>query len=124
MRVLLDAHTLYGYIEGDPQLRATARTLIQDASNEVLISPASYWEIAIKISIGKWQVNRPYEEFLDLALNQYGFSVLPILPTHTARLIGLPFHHKDPFDRMLVAQALCEQIAVVSADPRNWMPTA
>ena len=58
-----------------------------------------------------------------LALNQYGFRVLPILPTHTARLIGLPFHHKDPFDRMLVAQALCEQIAVVSADA-HWMPTA
>ena len=95
MRVLLDAHTLYGYIEGDPQLRATARTLIQDASNEVLISPASYWEIAIKISIGKWQVNRPYEEFLDLALNQYGFSVLPILPTHTAgRISGCRFTTK------------------------------
>ena len=116
MRLLLDAHTLYEYSEGDPQLSATARTLIQDVSNEVLISPASYWEIAIKISIGKWQVNRPYEEFIDLALNQYGFRVLPILPTHTARLIGLPFHHKDPFDRMLVTQALCEQIAVVSVD--------
>ena len=61
-------------------------------------------------------MNRPYEEFIDLALNRYGFKVLPILPTHAARLIGLPFHHKDPFDRMLVAQALCEQIAVVNAD--------
>ncbi len=63
---------------------------MQDASNEILISPASYWEIAIKISIGKWQLNRPHEQFIDIALNQYGFRVLPILPAHTAQLIGLP----------------------------------
>jgi PIN domain nuclease of toxin-antitoxin system len=109
---------MYRYIEDDPQLSGTARTLIQDASNEILISPASYWEIAIKISIGKWLLNRPYEDFIDLALNRYGFQVLRILPTHTARVIGLPFPsgHKDPFDRLLVAQALVEKIAIVSAD--------
>lgn len=117
MRLLLDTHAMYWYIEGDPQLSVTARTLIQDTSNEVLISPASYWEIAIKVSLGKWQLNRSYEDFMDIGLNQYGFQVLPILPTHTARLIGLPFHHKDPFDRLLVAQALVEQISLVSADP-------
>jgi PIN domain nuclease of toxin-antitoxin system len=116
MRVLLDTHAMYWYIEGDPQLSATARTVIQDASNEILISPASYWEIAIKISIGKWKLNRTYEEFIDLALNKYGFRVLPILPTHTAMVIGLPFHHKDPFDRLLVAQALVESIPIVSND--------
>jgi PIN domain nuclease of toxin-antitoxin system/antitoxin (DNA-binding transcriptional repressor) of toxin-antitoxin stability system len=101
-----------------PQLSATARTTIEDSSNLVLISLASYWEIAIKISIGKSQLNRPYEEFIDVALNQYGFQVLPILPAHTARLIGLPFpsNHRDPFDRLLVAQALVEQISMVSAD--------
>ena len=81
MRLLLDTHTMYWYIEGDPQLSGTARTLIQDASNEILMSPASYWEIAIKISIGKWKLNRPYEEFIDIGLNQYGFQILPILPT-------------------------------------------
>ncbi|MGH7171941.1 MAG: type II toxin-antitoxin system VapC family toxin [Gemmataceae bacterium] len=116
MRVVLDTHALYWYIEGDPRLSAYAQTLIQDASNDVLISPASYWEIAIKVSIGKWQLNRPYEEFIDIGLNQYGFQVLPILPTHTARLIGLPFHHKDPFDRLLVAQALVEGIPIISND--------
>ena len=118
MRLLLDTHSMYWYIEDDPQLSGRARTLIQDASNEVLVSPASYWEIAIKISIGKWRLNRPYEEFIDIGLNQYGFQVLPILPTHTARLIGLPFPqgHRDPFDRLLVAQVLVEQIPIVSAD--------
>ncbi len=106
----------YWYIEGDPQLSAAAQTLIQDASNEVLISPASYWEIAIKVSLRKWQLNRPYEQFIDIGLNQYGFQVLPILPTHTARLIGLPFHHKDPFDRLQVAQVLVENIPLISND--------
>jgi PIN domain nuclease of toxin-antitoxin system len=116
MKVLLDTHVMYWYIEGDPQLSATAQTLIQDASNQILISPASYWEIAIKISVGKWQLNRPYEEFVDLGLKQYGFQILPILPTHTARLIGLPFHHKDPFDRLLVAQTIVEGIPIISSD--------
>ena len=118
MRLLLDTHSMYWYIEDDPQLSGRARTLIQDASNEILVSPASYWEIAIKISIGKWRLNRPYEEFIDIGLNQYGFQVLPILPTHTARLIGLPFPqgHRDPFDRLLIAQVLVEQIPIVSAD--------
>jgi len=118
VRLLLDTHSMYWYIEDDPQLSGRARTLIQDASNEILVSPESYWEIAIKISIGKWRLNRPYEEFIDIGLNQYGFQVLPILPTHTARLIGLPFPqgHRDPFDRLLVAQVLVEQIPIVSAD--------
>src|SRR5205814_10398858 len=97
-------------------LSPTARRLIQDASNEVLISPASYWEIAIKVSLGKWQLNRPYEDFINIGLNQYGFQVLPILPTHTARLIGLPFHHKDPFDRLLIAQAMVEGVPIISND--------
>ena len=116
MRVLLDPHALYWYIEGDSQLSATACTLIQDASNEVLISPASYWEIAIKISLGKWHLNRPYEDFIAIGLKDYGFLILPILPAHTARLIGMPFHHKDPFDRLLAAQALAEEMPLVSAD--------
>jgi PIN domain nuclease of toxin-antitoxin system len=108
---------MYWYAADDPQLSVTAKTLIQDTSNEVLISPASYWEIAIKVSIGKWILNQPYENFIDACLNGYGFQILPILPSHTARLIGLPFHHKDPFDRLIVAQALVEGIPIISADP-------
>jgi len=118
VRLLLDTHAIYWYIENDPQLSGAARALIQDASNEILISPASYWEIAIKVSIGKWRLNRPYEEFIDIGLNRYGFQILPILPMHTARLVGLPFPpgHKDPFDRLLLAQAMAESISIVSAD--------
>ena len=117
MRLLLDTHAMYWYIAGDPQLSAIARTLIQDASHDILISPASYWEIAIKVSLGKWNLNRAYEDFIDLALNKYGFGVLPILPSHTAAVIGLSFHHKDPFDRLLAAQAMVEKIPIISNDP-------
>ena len=81
MRLLLDTHAMYWYVEGDPQLSAVVQMLIQDASNEILISPASYWEIAIKISIGKWKLRRSYEDFIDIGLNNYGFQVLPILPS-------------------------------------------
>jgi PIN domain nuclease of toxin-antitoxin system len=116
VRLLLDTHTMYWYIEGDPRLSSAAQALTQDQSNEILVSPASYWEIAIKIGLGKWKLNRSYEEFIDIALNTYGFQVLPILPTHTARVIGLPLHHKDPFDRLLVAQALVEGIPIISND--------
>ena len=106
MRLLLDTHAMYWYIEDDPQRSGPARTIIQDASNEILISPASYGEIAIKVSIGKWRLNRPYEDFIDIGLNQYGFQIVPILPLHTAHLIGLPFPpgHKDPFDRLLACR--------------------
>src|SRR5947209_8108841 len=116
MRVVLDTHAMYWYIEGDPKLSSIALALVQDRSNEILISPASCWEIAIKISIGKWRLNRSYEEFVDIGLNQYGFKLLPIIPAYTAHLIELPFHHKDPFDRLLVAQAVVESLPIISSD--------
>lgn len=120
MRLLLDTHALYWYIEGDAKLSATAESIIQSTANEILISPASYWEIAIKVSLGKWALNRPYEEFIDLALKHYGFRVLPVLPVHTAKLIGMPYppNHRDPFDRLLAAQTIAEGIPLVSADPK------
>ena len=86
MRLLLDTHSMHWYIEDDPQLSPTTRALIQYASNEILISPASYWEMAIEISVGKWRLNRPYDEFIDIALNQYGSQILPILPRHTCEV--------------------------------------
>lgn len=116
MRGLLDTHTAVWYATDDPQLSAAARAFIQDATNEVYVSPASYWEIAIKVHLGKWQLLTPYEPLIDSLFTVYKFGLLPILPSHTARLIGLPDHHKDPFDRVMVAQCQVENLSVVSAD--------
>lgn len=116
MRHLVDSQTLLWYTLDNPQLSGTAKALILDPANEILISPATYWEIAIKVSIGKLALHQPYEDFIDVCINQYGFKILPIEPKHTARVIALPWHHRDPFDRLLVAQALVERLPLVSQD--------
>lgn len=112
----MDTHTLLWYTRGDPQLSGAAKALILDPANEILISPASYWEIAIKVSIGRLSLQQPYEHFIDVCLDRYGFAILPVEPSHAAALITMPFHHKDPFDRLLVAQAVVEDIPLISGD--------
>jgi PIN domain nuclease of toxin-antitoxin system len=116
LRILLDTHAFLWFTLGDPLLSAVARALIEDPGNQKLVSPATYWEIAIKVSINKLFLNAPYEDFLDRGIRQNGFTILPIETQHTAAVARLPFHHKDPFDRLLVAQALTEGIPIVSAD--------
>jgi PIN domain nuclease of toxin-antitoxin system len=117
MKLLLDTHALLWFALGDSRLSRPAITAIHDRGNEKLVSPASYWEVAIKISVGKFALTEPYEAFMQRAIVGNGFNVLPIEPRHTAILTTLPFHHRDPFDRLLVAQALAEQTPVVSGDP-------
>jgi PIN domain nuclease of toxin-antitoxin system len=90
--------------------------LINDAGNDKLVSPATYWEIAIKVSIGKLALSQSFEDFIDRGIRQNGFDILHIDPRHTGVVATLPFHHKDPFDRLLIAQALAEGIPVVGAD--------
>ncbi|MBI1765873.1 MAG: type II toxin-antitoxin system VapC family toxin [Acidobacteria bacterium] len=116
MNLLLDTHTLLWFALGNAQLSATARQLIEDPANTKFVSPASYWEIAIKISIGKYVLHQPYETFFDRAIRQNGFLILPIELRHTAALTNLPYHHRDPFDRLLVAQAMVEGLSLVSID--------
>jgi len=120
VKLLLDTHTLLWYVVGDPQLSKTAESLTADPANDVFMSPASYWEIAIKVSIGKLTLHQPYEDFIDLCVKRYGFSILPVEPRHTAAVSRLPFPlgHKDPFDRLIVAQAIVEGMSLVSVDPK------
>ncbi len=116
MKILVDTHSLVWFAFADPKITETAMNVIADTGNEILVSPASYWEIAIKVALGKWKLLQPYEELIDTLWRVYGFQILPILPSHTARLIELPFEHNDPFDRLLAAQALMEGVPLVSAD--------
>jgi PIN domain nuclease of toxin-antitoxin system len=116
VRLLLDTHAFLWFITDDPKLSALARELIADPNNEVLISPVSYWETAIKVSIGKYPLSTSYETFITQGIDGNGFKILPIEPGHATILATMPFHHRDPFDRMLVAQAQVEKISVVSND--------
>jgi len=116
MRLLLDTHTLLWFALDDSQLSATARDLIMSAEHEKMVSPASYWEIAIKINMKKYSLRLPYEDFLRQAIDDNGFRYLHIEPKHTALITTMPFHHRDPFDRLLVAQAMAESASIVSGD--------
>ena len=116
MRLLLDTHTLLWFALSDSRLTATAMAHVMDPANEKLVSPASYWEIAIKISVGKYALSQPYEDFMRNAIDRNGFRYLHIEPRHTAVLTSLPYHHRDPFDRLLVAQALVEAVPLLSGD--------
>jgi PIN domain nuclease of toxin-antitoxin system len=116
VRMLVDTHALLWFALNDSQLSSTADALIRNRSNLILVSPISYWEIAIKMSTGKYSLTVPYSRFFQDAIFGNGFSVLPIEIKHAAIIATLPFHHKDPFDRLLIAQALSENIPILSAD--------
>lgn len=116
MRVLLDTHAFLWFVLGDAQLNNLAKSYILDPVNTKLVSPASYWEIAIKIRLGKYTLHESYEAFTQRGIYGNGFSILPIKPKHTVVLTTLPFHHRDPFDRLLIAQAMVEQVPIVSGD--------
>lgn len=116
MKLLLDTHAFLWFIDGSPQLSTTARTLIEDGNNEVFLSVGSLWEMAIKISLGKLSLGQPFETLMPAQLALNNIELLNITLDHTAKVITLPFHHRDPFDRLLVAQALVENIPLVGVD--------
>ena len=116
MRFLLDTHTFLWAVLDDPRLSDNARALMLNVDNELLVSPASYWEIAVKISVGKYTLDDDFETFMERQTAYSEFTPLPISVKHTAVVATLPFHHRYPFDRLLVAQAISEDIPIVSID--------
>lgn len=116
MKLLVDTHALLWFALGDTKMPQSARDLIADPDNRIWVSPASHWEIAIKISTGKYTLPIPFTDFFEQAMRGNGFQTLSILPEHTNVLTTMPFHHRDPFDRLMVAQAIAEGMDLVSAD--------
>jgi PIN domain nuclease of toxin-antitoxin system len=116
MRFLLDTHTLLWCFNASPDLSSRARLLIEDGSNEILVSAASAWEIATKVRIGKLPNGEVLVSELDRYLVQLGFDALPISLQHAVRAGKLPGSHRDPFDRMLISQAQTEDLPIVSND--------
>jgi PIN domain nuclease of toxin-antitoxin system len=113
MRLLLDTHALLWWLSDDGRLGPQARALIEDPANDVLVSVVSLWEIAVKVRIGKLQAN--LREIVE-SVGREGFSPLDISMSHLLTLVGLPKHHRDPFDHLLIAQAITESAALVSED--------
>jgi PIN domain nuclease of toxin-antitoxin system len=115
VKLLLDTHVLLWYLEGHENLSVTQRQLIEDRRNQVAVSAVSLWEMTIKVSIGKLALLDDLAT-IEETLIQQGIHILPIQTAHLQRLLSLPFHHRDPFDRLIIAQALTEEMTLVSDD--------
>lgn len=116
MKLLLDTHTVLWFWWDDPQLSATAKAAICDPANQKFVSLVSPWEVAIKVSLKKLDIGGPYAGFFRQHMLRTFFDWLPVRDDHFNSLTTMPFHHRDPFDRMLIAQSLIEGTPLVSAD--------
>ena len=117
MRVLLDTHTFLWWITDDSRLSKKAREIINDGHNELYLSAASGWELAIKARLGRLRLPDDLERFVLEQLTLNGIESLPVQMGHTLHVRVLPDHHRDPFDRLLVAQAHLESLPILTRDP-------
>jgi PIN domain nuclease of toxin-antitoxin system len=113
MRILLDTHLLLWWLEDDPRLPAAAEAFITDSGNIVFVSAASIWEIAIKAALGRLEAD---PMAIEAVLEPSGFEALPVTTKHAAEVSKLPLYHRDPFDRILVAQSLVEPMRLLTHD--------
>jgi PIN domain nuclease of toxin-antitoxin system len=113
MKYLLDTHALIWGLEADNQLSVTAREVISDANADIYVSIVSLWEIAIKMSLGKLKLSQSLEQVIT-SLEQHNATLLPVKSAHVLKVSNLPFEHRDPFDRLLIAQALVENMKFIS----------
>ncbi len=121
MQYLLDTHAFLWFINGDSQLSHNARSLIENPKNERYVSIASLWEMAIKLKLGKLELDMSFKD-LYREIDKNGFNLLPITAAHTEKTVTLDLHHRDPFDRMLICQAIVDKLIIVTADSqfRNY----
>lgn len=116
MKILLDTHTFLWFITNDIKLSPVARKIIEDVDNERLISIASIWEIAMKSSLGKLKLKEPFPKLIPVHLKINLIELLQIKISHLSLVSNLPYHHRDPFDRLIIAQSLIEDLPIVSID--------
>ena len=116
MRILLDTCAFLWLVTDDPQASELAKEIFLKEDNELLLSAVTGFEIAVKYSLGKLRLAEPPKEFITNRINANALTELPVSMTHALILQNLPLHHKDPFDRLLVAQAMVNQIPLLSAD--------
>jgi PIN domain nuclease of toxin-antitoxin system len=118
MNVLLDTHVLLWWLKDTRRLGPAARHLIRSPGTSIWVSAASIWEISIKAALGRLELREPFTEVMPRELERQGFRPLPITFQHALAVRNLPLHHADPFDRMLITQAQCEDLTLVTSDSR------
>ncbi len=118
MRMLVDTHALIWHFEDSPSLSPSARRSLNDPQNRLFISVVSSWELAVKASLGKLTLGSPVHEMIDVYVKR-GATLLPMTPEHAMGVQTLPWHHRDPFDRMLITQALQEDLTFLTHDVLN-----
>ena len=116
MKLLLDTHIFIWWADQPEKLSPAALSALEDETNELLLSVASVWEMQIKIQLGKLKLSLPLKELVKNQQETNDLTVSPVALTHVLALDALPFHHKDPFDRLLIAQGILEGLTVVTAD--------
>lgn len=116
MRLLVDTHAFLWFVAGDERLSSRPRRRIEDPAHDKFLSVASIWEAAIKASLGKLTLSVSLDAVIDEGAVKNGITLLDVRREHAAAVERLPFHHRDPFDRLLVCQAMIEKMDIVSAD--------
>ena len=116
MKILLDTHTLFWSVEEPAKLSISAAAVLQDPANDLLLSAATVWELAIKVGQRKIGLSMPYRRWMETTIADLGLDVLPITVEYAERCSVLPPHHKDPFDRLMIAQALVDGVPIVGVD--------
>ena len=116
MKLLLDTHIFIWWADQPERLSPAALSALEDEANELLLTAASVWEMQIKIQLGKLKLSLPLKELLKNQQETNDLTVSPVALTHVLTLDALPFHHKDPFDRLLIAQSIVEGLTIVTAD--------
>lgn len=116
MGALIDTSAFLWFISGKYKLSVDARNHITDLDNDIYLSVVSLWEIAIKTSLGKLELLLPFDRLISEHLEPNAITILPITKEHLIKVISLDFHHRDPFDRMIIAQGLAEQLPVITSD--------
>ena len=116
MDYLIDTHTLLWIVTDSPKLSNLAKDLYLDSENKILISMASIWELSIKSSLGKLTLEKPIDEFVDEHIKGNDIQVLNIELPHVLRIEKLPFHHRDPFDRLIISQQIENNLPIICND--------
>lgn len=118
MKCLLDTHTFLWLVEGNPRLSGAAQVALADPANELFLSAASVWELAIKTGSNKLTLSDPLDVFVNKWATTYQLTLLPVSVPHALAVANLPDHHRDPFDRALIASAQVEDMTLITADAK------